>query len=279
MRKKREQRGEQLRDKLAPIRDVFDAWVTTLSKSFIPFDNVTINEQLVAFRGRCSFRMYMKSKPAKCGLKLWALCDSATAYVLNLQVYTGKVGNRRRTRVNGFQMMLFYNILDISAVNSFVVWKHLNPDWNNGKNHQRRLFLKELGTSLVQQPKDRLEITGLSLDLKPIIKKCLRNMAALEKTTGDDSTVDDETELVGGEGSDHDEEERPPKPARKRGRCGECKREKDLKVRTHCDRCDSFACSLYSIVLCNEHTKLRVNSEIFFILNLFTISEYTVNIN
>ena len=82
--------------------------------------------------------------------------------------------------------------------------------------------------------KDRLEVTGLSLDLKSIIKKCLRNMAASEKTTGDESTVDDETELVGGEGSDHDEEERPPKRARKRDRCGECKREKDLKVRTHC---------------------------------------------
>jgi hypothetical protein len=86
--------ARRAKDKLAPIREVFDAWVTTLSKSFIPYDNVTIDEQLVAFRGRCSFRMYMKSKPAKYGLKLWALCDSATAYVLNLQVYTGKVGNR-----------------------------------------------------------------------------------------------------------------------------------------------------------------------------------------
>jgi len=51
--------ARRARDKLAPIRDVFDAWVTTLSKSFIPYDNVTIDEQLVAFRGRCSFRMYI----------------------------------------------------------------------------------------------------------------------------------------------------------------------------------------------------------------------------
>ena len=38
--------ARRARDKLAPIRDVFDAWVTTLSKSFIPYDNVTIDEQL-----------------------------------------------------------------------------------------------------------------------------------------------------------------------------------------------------------------------------------------
>jgi hypothetical protein len=69
-------------DRLAPIHDVFDLWVETLLKSFVPYDNVTIDEQLVPFRGRCSFRQYMKSKPAKYGLKLWILCDSSTSYAL-----------------------------------------------------------------------------------------------------------------------------------------------------------------------------------------------------
>jgi len=32
----------------------------------------------------------MKSKPAKYGIKLWALCDSSTSFALNMQVYTGK---------------------------------------------------------------------------------------------------------------------------------------------------------------------------------------------
>jgi len=66
-------------------------WVETLSKSFVPYENVTVDEQLVPFRGRCSFTQYMKSKPAKYGLKLWVLCDASTSYALNLQVYTGRV--------------------------------------------------------------------------------------------------------------------------------------------------------------------------------------------
>ena len=103
--------------------------------------------------------------------------------------------------------------------------------------------------------KDRLEITGLSLNLKGLIEKCLRNIAASEMTTGDESSVDEETELVGCEGTDSDEEQRPPKRARKRGRCGEFKREKDLKVRTHCGRCNSFVCSLHSIMLCKSCQK------------------------
>jgi len=37
--------------------------------------------------------MFIKSKPAKYGIKVWVLCDSETAYCGNAQVYTGKVGN------------------------------------------------------------------------------------------------------------------------------------------------------------------------------------------
>ena len=60
------------KDRLAPIRDVWDAWVPTLSKNFIPYEHVIVDEQLIAFRGRCSFRQFMKSKPAKYGIKVWA---------------------------------------------------------------------------------------------------------------------------------------------------------------------------------------------------------------
>lgn len=39
----------------------------------------------------------MKSKPAKYGIKIWAVVDMKTSYVYNLQVYIGKVGNKRQT--------------------------------------------------------------------------------------------------------------------------------------------------------------------------------------
>ena len=36
-------------------------------------------------------KQYMKSKPAKYGIKVWAAADVKTSYLYNLQVYTGKL--------------------------------------------------------------------------------------------------------------------------------------------------------------------------------------------
>ena len=44
-------------------------------------------------------------------------------------------------------MVVFFNILDVSAYNAFVVWMEVNPDWKQGKFFKRRLFLEELGES------------------------------------------------------------------------------------------------------------------------------------
>src|SRR5678815_193708 len=92
--------GRNRRDRLAPIRDVFESWVATLSQSFIPYENVTVDEQLVGFRGHCPFRQYMKSKPAKYGIKLWALCDSSTSFALTCKftLVNDLVNHRKRIK-------------------------------------------------------------------------------------------------------------------------------------------------------------------------------------
>ncbi len=46
-------------------------------------------------------------------------------------------------------MVLFFNIIDVSAYNAFVAWMAVNPRWKEGKSFQRRLFLEELGKSMV----------------------------------------------------------------------------------------------------------------------------------
>lgn len=53
----------------------------------------TVDEQLSAFRGKCPFRVYIPSKPAKYEIKIWVLADSLSFYCGNAQVYLGKIGN------------------------------------------------------------------------------------------------------------------------------------------------------------------------------------------
>lgn len=95
-----------VRDKLAPIRLVFDVWAVNLRKWYVPGENVTIDEQLLPYRGRCPFLQYIPSKPDRYGIKIWALCDSETSYAWNMQVYTGKDRNCRPEVNQGQRVVL-----------------------------------------------------------------------------------------------------------------------------------------------------------------------------
>ncbi|KAL6100943.1 uncharacterized protein ACO6RY_07977 [Pungitius sinensis] len=83
-------RERRASDKLAAVRDVWDAWVLRLPLLYNPGPEVIVDEQLVPFRGRCPFRQYMPSKPAKYGIKTWVACDARSSYAWKMQVYTGK---------------------------------------------------------------------------------------------------------------------------------------------------------------------------------------------
>ena len=64
----------------------------------------------------------------------------------NLDKVTGTYTCQRRTA--RWRMVVFHNILDVSAYNAFVLWMAINPGWNAQKTLKRRLFLEELGRAL-----------------------------------------------------------------------------------------------------------------------------------
>lgn len=80
-------------DKLAPIREVFDSFVEKCKANYEIGQYATIDEMLEAFRGKCSFRQYIPSKPAKYGIKIYSLADAENWYTSNLEVYVGKQPN------------------------------------------------------------------------------------------------------------------------------------------------------------------------------------------
>jgi len=100
----RQQRRQQT--KFAPMGAVYDLWEQQLSRPFIPYEYVTIDETLVPFRGRCSFKQYMPSKPAKYGLKFWCLCDAKTGYCLHMKPYLGSDNGNARAKALGQQVVI-----------------------------------------------------------------------------------------------------------------------------------------------------------------------------
>lgn len=68
-------------DKFAPLREIFDIFVHNCEQSFSPCCSTTVYELLVAFRGKCLFSQYIKSKHAKYGIKIFTLTDARMFYV------------------------------------------------------------------------------------------------------------------------------------------------------------------------------------------------------
>lgn len=67
-------------DKTAPIRDIFQKLVTNFPNNFTPNSQLILDEQLIAFRGRCKFRQSIPKKLAKYGIKIFVLVDYQNLY-------------------------------------------------------------------------------------------------------------------------------------------------------------------------------------------------------
>ena len=77
-------------DRFAHIRYVWEEVIKNCRENYHPGPVVTVDEQLLAFRGRCVFRVYIANKPAKYGIKIFMACDADSLYCLNAIPYLGK---------------------------------------------------------------------------------------------------------------------------------------------------------------------------------------------
>jgi len=82
--------------------------------------NLTVDEQIVPFKGRLSFKQYIKAKPVRFGIKVWAAADSVTSFVTDFSVYTGKASQEHvETTLN-------------QGMSTGVVLKLTEALWNRG---------------------------------------------------------------------------------------------------------------------------------------------------
>lgn len=77
-------------DKLHKLRPLIDMLNANLGKVYKPSSFYTIDESMIAFKGRCVLKQYMPMKPIKRGYKVWCLADSTTGFIIAFIIYTGK---------------------------------------------------------------------------------------------------------------------------------------------------------------------------------------------
>ena len=123
-------------------------------------------------------------------------------------------------------MNMFYNMVDVAAIASFVLWIEQNGD-RDGKKQKRRLFLRDLANMLVLPQQER-RLSNPRM-LQKGVKSALQTLGF---------SVAPQTQSVS--------------TTSMRKRCHLCERQRDRKVSTFCSQCHQATCSEHSQLFCNS---------------------------
>lgn len=82
------QRNDQEDDPLSRIRPFITHLNHVLGRYYAPSQYLTIDETMVAFKGRADIKQYIPSKPHKWGYKVY--CLASDNYLLRFEIYEGK---------------------------------------------------------------------------------------------------------------------------------------------------------------------------------------------
>lgn len=81
-------------DRAWKVRPLIDAFRRACLLCWDCGQQISIDEMMIRFKGRLGWRQYMRDKPIKYGIKMWGLCEAGTGYLINFDIYCGKVGTK-----------------------------------------------------------------------------------------------------------------------------------------------------------------------------------------
>ncbi|XP_066953379.1 uncharacterized protein [Macrobrachium rosenbergii] len=113
----------RLEDKIAAFRKFFEKFVDNCISNYNISEYATVDEMLAAFRGKCPFRVYMPSKPAKYGIKIFILADAKTFYVSRINAYNIFMANSQ----TAIRCRKFLKELGLKLVEDHIQHRKTNP--------------------------------------------------------------------------------------------------------------------------------------------------------
>lgn len=132
-----------------------------------------------------------------------------------------------KRKINRWPMAVFFNIIDVAGIAAFIIWTTKNPQWNDNKRCRRRIFLQQLGRSLVDAHLNQRRQNPYAFQ-----RGVRLAMSIL------DTTIASPVKTKSADG--------------KRRRCHLCPRQRDRKVATTCSTCHFSCCPDHHEIICSS---------------------------
>lgn len=85
---------------MAKIRLPLQEITKNCKQAMIPFENLAIDENLVLWKGRLSFKQFIKTKRHTFDTKIYVINDCKIDFILDILIYTGSTTNYKKTNPN-----------------------------------------------------------------------------------------------------------------------------------------------------------------------------------
>ena len=133
------QRGDDDYDRLFKVCRIMNMVLSNFKRVYDPSKNTSINEGMIAYKGRLSFRQFMPAKRTKYGIKVWMVADAKNGYISNFAVYLGQAENNHGLRYD-------------------VVMKMTAPFLNNYRHIFSTIFSQVRGFLITFLPKTHMHV-------------------------------------------------------------------------------------------------------------------------
>ena len=88
-----------------------------------------------------------------------------------------------KRKSNKWPVLVFSNILDISAVNAYILFLTTNTNWNKKSQRRRRSFIEALGMALIQSHICRRDVLSWREAATKVVEKAQRQSKDFENST------------------------------------------------------------------------------------------------